>query len=87
MPCRSRFSQVQWPLLGAAYDRYSFAVLPRLGQIIAGDADAYRYLAESIRRFPPQHALAQMIREAGFERVSVNNLSGGIAAIHSAWRI
>ncbi len=81
------FSQVQWPLLGAAYDRYSFAVLPRLGRVITGDADAYRYLAESIRRFPPQHELAQMIRDAGFERVRVHNLSGGIAAIHSAWRI
>ena len=81
------FSQVQWPLLDTAYDRYSFAVLPRLGRVIAGDADAYRYLAESIRRFPPQHELAQMIRDAGFERVRVHNLTGGIAAIHSAWRI
>ncbi len=81
------FSQVQWPLVGALYDRYSFVVLPRLGRVIAGDADAYRYLAESIRRFPPQHALAEMIRDTGFDRVRVHNLSGGVAAIHSAWRI
>ena len=81
------FSQVQWPLLGAAYDRYSFKVLPQLGRVVARDADAYRYLAESIRRFPPQQELAAMIRDAGFERVQVHNLSGGIAAIHSAWRI
>ena len=81
------FSQVQMPLLNTVYDRYSFGVLPRLGRVIAGDADAYRYLAESIRRFPPQHELAQMIRDAGFARVRVHNLSGGIAAIHSAWRI
>lgn len=81
------FSQVQVPLLDTVYDRYSFGVLPRLGRVITGDADAYRYLAESIRRFPPQHELAQMIRDAGFARVRVHNLSGGIAAIHSAWRI
>jgi len=81
------FSQVVLPLLDTLYDAYSFRVLPLLGQIVAQDRDAYRYLAESIRRFPPQAAFAAMIADAGLERVRYWNLSGGIAAIHSAWRI
>lgn len=81
------FSKVVLPLLSDLYDRYSFAVLPQLGARVAGDAEAYQYLAESIRKFPNQHVLHQRIVEAGLDRVSVQNLSGGIAAIHTAWRI
>ncbi len=81
------FSQVALPLLGQLYDAYSFHLLPALGQAVAGDRQAYVYLVESIRRFPPQEAFATMIAEAGLDQVRVYNLSGGIAAIHSAWRI
>ena len=69
------------------YDAWSFTVLPRLGRMVAGDAESYRYLAESIRTFPNQEELARMMRQAGFSRVHVRNLSGGIAAIHSGWRL
>lgn len=81
------FSECQVPLLDRLYDFHSFEVIPRLGQLTAGSAEPYRYLVESIRRFPNQEAFAGMIREAGFERVSVRNLTGGIAAIHSGWKI
>jgi demethylmenaquinone methyltransferase / 2-methoxy-6-polyprenyl-1,4-benzoquinol methylase len=81
------FSRVEAPGLDALYDVYSMNVLPRLGQLVAGDAQAYRYLAESIRRFPPQREFAAMIEKAGLSQVKVRNLSGGIAAMHSAWRI
>ncbi len=81
------FSRVVVPMLAPLYDRYSFTVLPRLGALVAHDRDAYTYLAESIRKFPPQDELAQMLRDAGFDQVDYRNLSGGIAAIHSAWRI
>jgi demethylmenaquinone methyltransferase/2-methoxy-6-polyprenyl-1,4-benzoquinol methylase len=81
------FSKPVLPLLGPLYDRYSFAVLPKLGEIVAKDGDSYRYLAESIRRFPVQDAFAARIRAAGLEQVKVRNLSGGIAALHSAWRL
>jgi demethylmenaquinone methyltransferase/2-methoxy-6-polyprenyl-1,4-benzoquinol methylase len=80
------FSRVEAPGLDKAYDLYSMNVLPRLGQFVAGDAEAYRYLAESIRRFPPQKAFAKMIEKAGLSRVQARNLTGGIAAMHSAWR-
>ena len=81
------FSRVEAPGLDALYDRFSFAVLPRLGEMVAKDSDAYRYLAESIRRFPPQNAFAKMIGKAGLSRVKVRNMAGGIAALHSAWKI
>ena len=81
------FSRVVVPMLGPLYDRYSFSVLPALGRMVAGDAEAYRYLAESIRRFPDQETLARHMTEAGFARVTWRNLSGGIAALHSGWRI
>ena len=81
------FSRVEAPLLRRLYDLYSFTVLPRLGAMVARDHDAYRYLVESIRRFPPQAELAAMMGRAGFEQVSWRNLSGGIAAIHSGWRL
>lgn len=80
------FSRVAVPLLARLYDPYSFRVLPAMGQIVAGDADAYRYLAESIRRFPPQDTFVRMIAKAGFDLVRYRNLSGGIAALHSGWR-
>lgn len=81
------FSQVDAPLLRRAYDLYSFAVLPLLGQVVAGDREAYQYLVESIRRFPPQRELARMMEASGLEQVSFKNLTGGIAALHSAWRL
>ncbi len=81
------FSRVAAPGLDRLYDLYSFSVLPRLGEVVAGDGAAYRYLAESIRRFPPQPAFARMIEKAGFARVKWRNLSGGIASIHSGWKL
>ncbi|HEY6430592.1 MAG TPA: class I SAM-dependent methyltransferase [Acetobacteraceae bacterium] len=81
------FSRPQVAVLDPAYERWLFQVLPRLGALVAGDADSYRYLAESIRTFPDQAALADMMKAAGFERVQVRNLSGGIVAIHSGWRL
>jgi demethylmenaquinone methyltransferase/2-methoxy-6-polyprenyl-1,4-benzoquinol methylase len=80
------FSRVGLPLLDRLYDTYSFRVLPVLGRVVARDADAYRYLAESIRRFPEQQSFARMIRGAGLDLVTWRNLSGGIVALHSAWR-
>lgn len=81
------FSRVAAPGLDRLYDLYSFSVLPRLGEIVAGDGASYRYLVESIRRFPPQRAFAKMIEGAGFGQIKVRNLSGGIAAIHSGWKL
>ena len=81
------FSEVQVPMLDKVYDAFSFKAIPKLGKMIANDEDSYRYLVESIRNFPKQEKFASMIREAGFEQVSYRNLSGGIAAIHSGWRL
>ena len=81
------FSEVQVPVLDNLYDRWSFEAIPRLGKLIAGDEASYRYLVESIRRFPNQERFKAMIAAAGFERVQYRNLSGGIAALHSGWRI
>jgi demethylmenaquinone methyltransferase/2-methoxy-6-polyprenyl-1,4-benzoquinol methylase len=81
------FSRVQVAVLRPLYDAWSFRALPLLGRCVAKDAASYRYLAESIREFPGQEALAGMMRSAGFARVAIRNLSGGIAAIHSAWRL
>ena len=81
------FSECQVPLLDRIYDFHSFEIIPRLGKLAAGDADSYRYLVESIRRFPKQEAFASLIRNAGFSRVSYRNLTGGIAAIHGGWKI
>jgi demethylmenaquinone methyltransferase/2-methoxy-6-polyprenyl-1,4-benzoquinol methylase len=75
------------PLLQPLYDLYSFRILPQLGRIVARDREAYSYLAESIRRFPGQSDLAEMITRAGLDRVRFRNLTGGIAALHSAWRL
>jgi demethylmenaquinone methyltransferase / 2-methoxy-6-polyprenyl-1,4-benzoquinol methylase len=81
------FSRVQVVALQPLYNAWSFRVLPMLGRYVANDEDSYRYLAESIRMFPDQETLAEMMREAGFARVAVQNLSGGIVAIHSGWRL
>lgn len=81
------FSQIPNDLLQKIYDLYSFNIIPRMGQMVAGDRESYQYLVESIRKFPPQERFAQMIREAGFGNVSFRNLSLGIAALHSGWKI
>ena len=81
------FSQVPEPALQRLYDRYSFAVIPRLGQALAGDRASYQYLVESIRRFPDQESFAAMIGAAGFGQVRYRNLSMGIAALHSGWKL
>ncbi|WP_115938285.1 bifunctional demethylmenaquinone methyltransferase/2-methoxy-6-polyprenyl-1,4-benzoquinol methylase UbiE [Aestuariispira insulae] len=81
------FSHVVLPVFDKIYDEYSFRLLPHIGSIVAGDKESYVYLVESIRRFPPQKKLEAMMRDAGFDMVSHRNLSGGIAAIHSGWRI
>ena len=81
------FSRVPQAALRRIYDTYSFEVIPRLGQAIAGDRASYQYLVESIRRFPDQETFATMICTAGFEQVAWRNLSMGIAALHSAWKI
>ena len=81
------FSRVQPAALRALYDRYSFAVIPGMGRAVTGDRESYRYLVESIRRFPDQETFAEMIRAAGFERVDWRDLSFGVAALHSGWRL
>ncbi|MFK7942838.1 MAG: bifunctional demethylmenaquinone methyltransferase/2-methoxy-6-polyprenyl-1,4-benzoquinol methylase UbiE [Paracoccaceae bacterium] len=81
------FSQIPNPGLQWAYDRYSFNIIPPLGQVITGDRDSYQYLVESIRRFPEQEVFAGMIRDAGFGRVSYRNMSMGVVALHSGWRL
>jgi len=81
------FSHVVIPALDRLYDLYSFRVLPALGRLVAGDRHAYEYLVESIRRFPPQAELAGRMTAAGFDRVTWRNLSGGIVALHSGWRL
>jgi demethylmenaquinone methyltransferase / 2-methoxy-6-polyprenyl-1,4-benzoquinol methylase len=81
------FSSVEVPLLDTLYDVYSFNAIPVLGGLVAGDSASYQYLVESIRHFPDQKSFMRLIENAGFERVRYRNLTGGIAAIHSAWRL
>ncbi len=81
------FSTVDMPGLDRIYDLFSFKVIPPLGRAVTGDAESYRYLVESIRKFPRPNAFAEMIRAAGFSRVSWQSLSGGIVALHSGWRL
>jgi len=81
------FSTVTMPGLASLYDLYSFNVIPALGRAVAGDAESYRYLVESIRRFPKPPEFAAMMRTAGFARVSYQVMSGGIVALHSGWRL
>ena len=80
------FSQLTVPALRPLYDRYSFSVLPRIGRVVAGDADAYRYLVESIRMHPDQEALLGMMQAAGFRRCRYFNLSAGVVAVHRGYR-
>ena len=81
------FSSVDVPGLDRLYEMFSFKVIPQLGQVVTGDAESYRYLVESIRKFPKPHAFSEMIRAAGFLRVGHQSLSGGIVALHSGWRL
>jgi demethylmenaquinone methyltransferase / 2-methoxy-6-polyprenyl-1,4-benzoquinol methylase len=81
------FSTVDVPGLDALYELYSFNLVPAIGRAVVGDAEPYRYLVESIRRFPPPNAFAEMMRTAGFARVSHRAMSGGIVALHSGWRL
>jgi demethylmenaquinone methyltransferase/2-methoxy-6-polyprenyl-1,4-benzoquinol methylase len=81
------FSSVDVAWLDTLYDIYSRNVIPAIGRVVAGDADSYRYLVESIRKFPNQARFAEMLKAAGFERVAWRNLSGGIVAIHSGWKL
>ncbi len=81
------FSQIPNDLMQKLYDLYSFNVIPAMGKAVTGDRDSYQYLVESIRRFPDQDRFAAMIREAGFDLVKYRNLSMGIAALHSGWKL
>ncbi len=81
------FSQVDMPGLDKIYDAFSFSAIPAIGKAVTGDGEPYRYLVESIRKFPTAETFKDMISEAGFERVSYTRLSGGIVAIHSGWKL
>ena len=81
------FSTVEWPGLAQAYDVYSERLVPKLGKAIAGDEDSYRYLVESIRRFPDMQNFKRMIGEAGFVQTKVEPIMGGLVAIHSGWKV
>jgi demethylmenaquinone methyltransferase/2-methoxy-6-polyprenyl-1,4-benzoquinol methylase len=81
------FGRIPHPPLQWAYDRYSFNVIPAIGQVVAGERESYQYLVESIRRFPDQDTFAGMIRAAGFDRVACRNLTMGVAALHSGWKL
>ena len=81
------FSEVDLPLLDRAYEAWSFHAIPRIGQIVTGEGEPYSYLVESIRKFPSQANFAALIERAGFGRVTYRNYSGGIAALHSGWKL
>lgn len=81
------FSEVDVPMLNKVYDAFSFNAIPIMGKAVTGDGEPYRYLVESIRKFPHQERFAEMIEDAAFERVTWRNYSGGIAALHSGWKI
>ncbi len=81
------FSSVDIPGVDKLYDLYSFQVIPRVGEMVTGDRDAYQYLVESIRKFPKPKVFAQMIEAAGFRRVSVTPMTGGVVALHSGWKL
>ena len=81
------FSDVEMPVLDKVYEAWSFNAIPQIGKIVAGDGEPYRYLVESIRKFPNQANFGAMICEAGFDRVTWRNYSGGIAALHSGWKL
>src|SRR6185369_5742363 len=81
------FSNVDVPGLDKIYDLFSFQVIPRIGEVVTGDREAYQYLVESIRKFPKPKAFAHMIEAAGFRRVSFTQMTGGVVALHSGWRL
>jgi len=81
------FSKIPTPALQWAYDRYSFNLIPAMGQVIANDRDSYQYLVESIRQFPDQDTFLEMVKAAGFEQAKYRNLTLGIAALHSGWKL
>jgi demethylmenaquinone methyltransferase/2-methoxy-6-polyprenyl-1,4-benzoquinol methylase len=81
------FSEVDLPFLEQAYQAWSFNAIPQIGKVVTGDGEPYQYLVESIRKFPNQENFAAMIRAAGFDRVTYRNYSGGIAALHSGWKL
>ena len=81
------FSQVEAPLLARIYEAYSFHAIPRIGEWVTGDADSYRYLVESIARFPGAEEFREQIAAAGFERADFTRLTGGVVAIHSGWKL
>ena len=81
------FSQLPNPMMQKAYDLYSFNVIPRMGQMIANDRDSYQYLVESIRNFPDQETFLGMVRDAGFDQAKYRNMTMGIAALHSGWKL
>ena len=81
------FSSIDVPGLDALYELYSFQVIPRIGQAVTGDREAYQYLVESIRKFPRPQAFARMMEQAGFRRVSFRQMTGGVVALHSGWKL
>ena len=81
------FSEVDVPLLDRFYDLWSFNAIPPIGRMVTGDAESYQYLVESIRKFPNQKSFAKLVENAGFERVNFKNMTGGIAALHSGWKL
>lgn len=81
------FSEVDMPMLDKIYEAWSFEAIPRIGRLVAGDGEPYAYLVESIRKFPNQHNFASMLSGVGFDRVTFRNYSGGIAALHSGWKL
>ena len=85
--CCLEFSHVKNPILSSVYDEWSFNILPKLGQLVAGEAQPYQYLVESIRRFPSEAELCAMMADTGMAQIKVRNLFGGIAAIHSGWKL
>ena len=85
--CCLEFSHVKNPILSSVYDGWSFNILPKLGQLVAGEAQPYQYLVESIRRFPSEAELCAMMADTGMAQIKVRNLFGGIAAIHSGWKL
>ena len=85
--CCLEFSHVKNPVFSRFYDEWSFNILPKLGQLVAGEAQPYQYLVESIRQFPSEAELCSMMADTGLAQIKVRNLSGGIAAIHSGWKL
>ncbi len=80
------FSKPVLPILEKAYDAYSFTALPLMGKLVANDDKSYRYLAESIRMHPDQQTLQHMIENAGFDKVTYHNMTGGVVALHKAYK-